>query len=349
VDVRSFFSQSRVFVVTGKGGVGKTTLSGVMANLAGSVGLAAVVVQVGAPGDGRSPETAYLSRLFGSKDVPDYDGIVLRRSAAATGDRMATGPGDVVARSLRPDTALVEYLHLHGMRRLSRKLVSSGALDIVATAVPGMPDMLVLGKIKQLERAMADGQPGAPDVVVLDAPAAGHAVKFLQSPYGLLEAASGGPVRAQARDVVEMLADPRRCQVVLVTTPEETPVSETIETAQLLEDKTGAKLCAVVVNARLPVLAVPAGARTAEGLAGLASAAGTRLPTSLAADLEEAARLRSSIQDAQAEQVARLASELPLPQLQLPFCFSDDLGPEHLAALTAALKSAVDEWVPVQA
>ena len=91
---------------------------------------------------------------------------------------------------VRPDEALVEYLHMHGMRRLSRRLVSTGALDVVATAVPGMPDMLVLGKLKQMERAAAAGQPGAVDLVVLDAPAAGHAVRFLQSPHGLLDAAS---------------------------------------------------------------------------------------------------------------------------------------------------------------
>ena len=85
------------------------------------------------------------------------------------------------------------------MRRLSRRLVWSGALDVVATAVPGMPDMLVLGKVKQMERAAAAGQPERPDFIVLDAPAAGHAVRFLQSPQGVLDATGGGPVRAAGR------------------------------------------------------------------------------------------------------------------------------------------------------
>lgn len=349
MDVRSFFAQSRVFIVTGKGGVGKTTLSGVLANLAAAHDLAALVVQVGAPGEGRSPETAYLSRLFGSDDVPDYDGILLRRARPDKHQRLEPGPGEVVARSLRPDTALVEYLHLHGMRRLSRKLVSSGALEIVATAVPGMPDMLVLGKIKQMERAMASGHPGSPDVVILDAPAAGHAVRFLQSPHGLLEAAAGGPVRAQAREVIDMLSDPARCEVVLVTTPEETPVSETIETAQLLEDKAGAKLCAVVVNARLPVLELPGTSDGPAAITELARKAGVPLAPDLAREIDQAAKLRSSRQEAQRAQVARLSEELPLPQLELPFCFTDDLGPEHLAALTHAMQVAIGAWEPVQA
>ena len=185
MDPLSFFSQARVFIVTGKGGVGKTTLSGVMANLAAREGLRSLVVELGTPGARRAAEPAHLSRLFGLGDILEYQQVFLR-----------SGPdgGQVSARALRPDSALVEYLHFHGMRRLSRRLVSSGALDVVATAVPGMPDMLVLGKIKQMERAAAAGLTDAPEVIVLDAPAAGHAVRFLESPRGLLDAAGGGPV-----------------------------------------------------------------------------------------------------------------------------------------------------------
>jgi anion-transporting ArsA/GET3 family ATPase len=368
LDPLSFFSQTRVFVVTGKGGVGKTTLSGVMANLAARTGLRAVVVQVATASDRLEPETAHLCALFGREEVLGYEEVLLRPR-----------PGEVRARAIRPDSALVEYLQAHGMRRLSRRLASTGALEVVATAVPGMPDMLVLGKVKQMERAAASRGHGAPDVVVLDAPAAGHALRFLQSPHGLVEAATGGPVRAQAREVVEMLTDPARCQVVLVTTPEETPVSETVETAQLLEDRAGTKLCAVVVNARLPVLDLPpwlgpqgAGelAVSSEGfaarsgdagelaasdglppanapLAGLASASGVILSPGELANLSAALELRRQRQESQAAQVARLAEELPLPQLELPFCFSTELGPAELEGLTDAFAASVGRWEPV--
>jgi anion-transporting ArsA/GET3 family ATPase len=325
----SLFAGARVFVVTGKGGTGKTTLSAVFANFAARQGLRALVVQLGAPGARWEPEAAHLPHLFGKEGPLDWEPQVLR-----------SGPGEVSARSLRPDSALLEYFHLHGMRRLSRRLVSNGALDVIATAVPGMPDMLVLGKVKQMERAAAAGQPGAPDVIVLDAPAAGHAVRFLQSPRGLLDAAAGGPVRAQAGEVVEMLGDPSRCQVLLVTTPEETPVTETLETAQLLHDKAGVTLCAVVVNARVPVLGLPLVDRPEE-LVSLARAAGVAVGPAEARSLVSAGVVRRARQESEAAQLARLSAELDLPQLELPLCFSSELGPDELGALTDAFAASV--------
>ena len=128
-----------------------------------------------------------------------------------------------------------------------------------------------------------------------------------------------------------MLADAKRCQVLLVTTPEETPVSETVETAYLLEERAGAQLAPVVVNGVLPVLPIPAGLNPAS-LALLAEAVGARLSEGELADLAAAGQLRALRQEAQAEQVARLAQALPLPQLELPFCFSAQLGPRSCRA-----------------
>jgi anion-transporting ArsA/GET3 family ATPase len=231
------------------------------------------------------------------------------------------------------------------MRRLSKRLVASGALDVVATAVPGMPDMLVLGKVKQIERASATRQPGSPDVVVLDAPAAGHAVRFLEGPRAILQAAAGGPIRSQAEEVADLLTDPARCQVVLVTTAEETPVSETVETAALLSDRAGTHIAAVVVNARLPALSLPP-VLSPQQLARQSAAAGVLLEERELVDLVEAWRLRSQRQASQAAQVARLARELAVPQLEVPFCFSTDMGPDQLAALTDALGRSVGSFVP---
>jgi len=332
VEPLALLSQSKVLVVTGKGGTGKTTVCGVIANLAAQCGLHVLVLQVGeGPSDGALARPSQLARLFGQEAAIGWE---------ATALAWVPNGGRVEARLLQPDVALVEYLHLHGMRRLSRRLVSSGALDVVATAVPGMPDLLVLGKVKQVERAAAARRPGAPDLIVLDAPAAGHAVRFLQSPHGLLDAVAGGPVRSQAEEVVSMLSDPARCQVVMVTLPEETPVTETIETAYLIEDRVGAHLGPVIVNGRLPRLEL-AGSLTPEAVRAVADRSGVVLSGPQLADLCAAGRLRARRQEAQAEQVARLGQSLALPQLELPFCFNASLGPPELGTLTQSLAQGI--------
>ena len=100
-------------------------------------------------------------------------------------------------------------------------------IDVISTAAPGIDDIVVLGKIKQLERSRQW------DLIVVDGPAAGHAITFLTSAKGMLDSVRGGPVYAQAKDVMELLGDPERCQVVLVTLPETTPVNEVIETTAI--------------------------------------------------------------------------------------------------------------------
>ncbi len=194
----------------------------------------------------------------------------------------------------------------------------------------------MLGKVKQLEKAEGC------DLIVLDAPATGHAVRFLTSANGLMDAARGGPLRAQAVDVVEMLHDPARLQVLLVTLPEETPVNELVETAFRLEDEVGVMLGPVLVNAcYLPVAGV--GAKWLDEPEVLASVAGGAPPApSEAGALRRAAAFRAGREAVQSEQLARLAADLPLPQLRLPFVFSDDIGPSEVAELAEALGRAVE-------
>jgi anion-transporting ArsA/GET3 family ATPase len=219
------------------------------------------------------------------------------------------------------------------MGRISKRLVSSGALDVVATAIPGIRDILVLGKIKQLERE-ADT-----DLILVDAPATGHAMTFLSSAQGLLDAARSGPVRAQAADVVELLTDPRRCQVALVTLPEEMPVNEVIEAAYQLEDKVGLTLGPVIVNACLPDEPW-----LTEDPAAAAREVGVTLTDEQVAGLAAAARFRTSRFRLQQDQRRRLAEELPLDQLQAPFVFSDVMGPQEIERIADALADAVERY-----
>ncbi len=319
MDPARFFAQSRVVIVAGKGGVGKTTVSAALAVAAARSGRSTLIVEL----EGKSG----LPSLFGQPEL-GYDEAVLRPGGGPD------GAADVAARALTPDDALLDYLADHGLNRVSRRLVSSGALDIVATATPGIRDILVLGKVKQLEVSRAH------DLIVVDAPAAGHAIAFLRSAAGLLDAVSVGPIHTQAADVQAMLTDPARCEVLLVTLPEETPVNEVVQTAYSLEEEVGVSLAPVVVNGIYPSLAgVGAGPREAAANAGVSLDTGPLAGTADA--LADAGRFRLARSELQQTQLARLAEALPLPQLHLPYLFSTELGPAELDTLADALIGAV--------
>jgi anion-transporting ArsA/GET3 family ATPase len=302
VEPARFCSQSRLVIVAGKGGVGKTTVTAALALMAAEAGLRTLIVEV----EGKTG----LGAAFGRGEL-GYDEIEVAER--------------VRARTVTPDQALLEYLEDHGMRRLSKRLANTGVLDVVATAAPGIKDILVLGKVKSLEKS------GQADLIVLDAPAAGHAVTFLTSARGLLDAVRVGPVHAQAEEVLEVLTDPARCQVLLVTLPEETPVNEAVETASRLRERVGVRLGAVVVNGLYPPIAGLDA--DAEQLAGV--------PAAGAEALLAAASFRRSRQRLQQEQVGRLADNLDLPQLHLPFLFSPELHRPEIDELAAALAKAV--------
>ena len=326
MDVRAFCRQSRVLIVAGKGGVGKTTMTAALAHMAASAGLSVLVVELeGRPG---------VASAFGVRDPLGYAGSVLRAAGASTTTDEAEGrvipAGTVQARLITPDDALIEYLADHGLRRVSRRLMATGIVDLVAGAIPGIRDILVLGKVKQLERSHVA------DLVLVDAPATGHTMTFLSSAGGLLDAARGGPIRTQAADVVELLSDPARCQVALVTLPEEMPVNEAVDAAYQLEDKLGIALGPVIVNACYPAesgLDIPAPEA--------ARSAGVTLGPALLSSLETARRFRTWRQGLQDGELRRLAHELPLAQLRVPILFSDSIGPTELETLSAALAGGI--------
>lgn len=313
-----YFAASRLLIVAGKGGVGKTVVTAALARAASMVGRSALVVEV----EGKSG----LPRMFGQA-TPEQHGLSYDEQLLHRGG--PDGSADITARTITPDGALLEYLEDHGLSRISRRLVSSGALDVVATAAPGIRDILVLGKVKQLQRA------GAADVIVLDTPAAGHAITFLRSAKGLLDAVKVGPINAQARDVLDLLEDHERCQVILVTLPEETPVNELVETAFSLEDQVGVGLGPVVVNGLYEDYGIDAEPTAA------AEQAGVTLRPGEAEVLAEAADFRRHRIDLQTEQVARLSEALPLPQVRLPFLFQSEIGADEVDVLARSVLGAV--------
>jgi arsenite/tail-anchored protein-transporting ATPase len=269
-------STTRLIVVAGKGGVGKTTVTAVLARAAADLGLRVLIVDL----DGK-PTLASL--------VPGLEHL-----------------------SLTAPDALAEYLETHGLKRLAKRLASSGVIDVVSTAAPGIDDIVVLGKLKQLERS------GDHDLILVDGPAAGHAITFLMSARSLLDTVSGGPVRTQAAEVLELLGDPQRCQVVLVTLPETTPVNELVETAYELEERVGITLGPVVVNS---------------------VDWGELLVIDERTDpvLTAAAEFRNGRRAMHRRELARLDEQLALRQIRLPMLSGSGITPADVEALARTL------------
>lgn len=318
MDVAGFCRQAHVVVVAGKGGVGKTTIAATLALAGAKAGLDVLVVAL--------DDSGGLPGLFGFDGRLAYEDTVLAEPAGAFRTK-----GRVRGRVITSDEALLEYLRDHGLGRVAKRLVATGALDVIATAIPGIREVLVLGKLKQLERDRVA------DLIVVDAPATGHAMTFLTSSSGLVDAARGGPLRSQAEAVVALLSDAERCAVLLVTLPEETPVNELVEAAFRLEDEVGVKLGPIVVNACFPDRGhLDADPTLAAGAAGSSPGPAELHAVAAAAEF---ARARLALER---EQLDRLAEQIALHQLRLPLLFSAATGPEELEHLSSSLADAIE-------
>src|SRR5688500_14793703 len=239
------FLAPRVLIVSGKGGVGKTTVAAAIALVAARQGRTVCLAEVDRKGS--------LPKLF---DAPGLDYHPKEMS-----------PG-VWGMNIVPEDSLAEYLEVqYHMKRISKVFTSTHFVDYITTAAPGLKDILVLGKIWYLEQGRATPG-GAPyfDTIVVDAPAAGHMLTFLSAPMGLSDALRVGPVRRQSDWLIAMLQDPARTRVHLVTLPEEMPVSETLETAAALRDRVGISAAAVFANAVYSKLFTPAEAKALEAV-----------------------------------------------------------------------------------
>jgi anion-transporting ArsA/GET3 family ATPase len=243
--------------VAGKGGVGKSTVAGALAQLAHNNGVSVAHVEL----DGKSPPTGLSS--------------------------------DVTQFSLTPGDALREYLSTHGLSRVGQRLESTGILDLVASTAPGIDDLLVLGKIKQMEHSRTH------DLIVVDGPAAGQAIGLLQAATTMQSTVSSGPISQQAQEVRNMVTDPTRCQVLLVTTPAFTPVSELIETREQLLNDVCVSLGPIIVNGMDTYSLMP-------------------LPNDAPHDVQEAWKYRSQRQSSQNEAVAMLRNHVSEPVVVLP-------------------------------
>lgn len=225
----------RLVVVTGKGGVGKTTIATALALASAAHGRPTVIVETGGRDD-------VLRALAGTADEP----------RARRGRRRTPGlPEGLEHHALDAPHALREYLRGHLPRGAAPFLLAGGAFETLAAATPGLAELLTIGQAWELTRPDASGGRKLP-LVILDAPSSGHALALLRAPRTFAQAVRTGPVRAQARRIDAFLRNPAQTAVVAVSTAEQLAVAETLFLQDELHRTLGTDLHTVVVNALLP-------------------------------------------------------------------------------------------------
>ena len=230
--------------------------------------------------------------------------------------------------SIDPDESMREYVLLQLKVKAMRDLLfRSRIFNYLAAATPGLKELVTIGKIWELtlDQRKARGG-GRYDLVVVDAPATGHGVGFLQTPRTFANIARVGPIRQQAETLDGFIRDRERTGVAVVALPEEMPVNETAALESELASEVGVTVDRIFCNGLYPERFRPAEAKRIAAAAprcrpGRARrAAAPRSPRSAAAAIS-------------AEQLARLERETKAPVSTLPFLFEPELGPEQMGAL----------------
>ncbi len=300
----------RLIFVTGKGGVGKSTVATALGLVAARSGLRTIVAELSAQ--------EHVQRAFEHEAEPF--------------EELELAPG-LFTISIDPQHAMEEYLRIK-VGALGHALSASRLFHAFAMATPGMRELLSIGKVWELAQLQRQTRGAAPyDFVVVDAPATGHGVGILTTPRTFADIARVGPVARQGRKIADTIHNHDFTGIVAVATPEEMPVNETLMLDEAVRAE-GLRLDAVVVNALYPERF------TRNEAAELGRAlARVRAPSSrgaLRAALSENARAAT-----QRDQVMRLREALDVPLIGLPYLFAEQIGRPELERLADRLEPAL--------
>ena len=292
----------RLVVVTGKGGVGKSTVALALGMKAAERGRRTIVCEVA------SQER--ISQAFHHTRVGFTETELLP---------------NLYAISIDPDEAMREYVLLALKVKAMRDLLFRSKLfTYLAAATPGLRELVTIGKVWELSLEQRKVKSGKPyDLVILDAPATGHGVGFLQTPRTFANVARVGPIATQAETLHRFITNHRKTGVAIVALPEEMPVNETASLERELARTINVAVDRIFLNGIYPERFEAGDEAALEGAD----------VTGPAADAVAAALTVARRSAAQREQLTRLENATRAPITQLPFLFAPELGADELHEL----------------
>jgi anion-transporting ArsA/GET3 family ATPase len=222
--------EKRLLIISGKGGVGKSTICAALALGAARLGKSVLVIEM--------DNKERISRLFGSPEV-GYEGACVQPN--------------IHIRNLLPMLVMDEFVATQiKSKTIAKQIVGSQIYRYFVAAAPGLKEFVTLGKIALL--ADEKGRGGKPkyDVIILDAPASGHGVAFLRVPFAAVETVKVGWVKKQADHIIGLITDASRTMLNIVTLPEEMPVNETMEMCERVEDLLEIPIGYIIINSVYP-------------------------------------------------------------------------------------------------
>jgi anion-transporting ArsA/GET3 family ATPase len=234
----SRLTKARLHFVTGKGGTGKSTIAASLALALAAGGRKVLLVEV----EGRQG----IAQLFDVPPLP-YEEVKI-----ATAD----GGGTVNALAIDTEAAFLEYLDMfYNLGIAGRAMRRIGAVEFATTIAPGLRDVLLTGKIREIVTRAEKGKHPVYDAIVVDSPPTGRIARFLDVTKAVSQLAKGGPVHSQAESVVKVLHSDLTA-IHLVTLLEALPIQETLEAIDELKEL-GLPIGSVIVNRNIPSFLAP--------------------------------------------------------------------------------------------
>ncbi len=306
--MESMFLAKRFVIVAGKGGVGKSTMCAALGLAAARAGKRTIIAEL------NTRETVPL--LFGKppggyEPQEVFDGLF--------------------SMNIQPEPALHEYgLRKVRFERIYKTVFENEGMRRLLRMIPGMNELLLLGKAFDLERDRErDGSPTW-DMIIVDAPATGHGVSLLRLPQTILEVIKAGPMNEEVQEMRNLLLDPERTIINLVTLPEEMPVRETLELRDQVDNLLQIPKGYLLINGVWPDLMNERDLTAMRTFREEAAAHGDPVVDGAMACLRSLIRRRRF----QAKYLEQLRHEVVMPHIEVPFVFTNDFGFDAIHTLS---------------